>query len=306
MKTPRTFSRRCSSRAVAHHLTKPLFRSWALRLSSRATCGLCLVLLTLAPIMKAQSSPRSGDVSTLATASADGSKSVGRAVAENSEPLLPENAGPEHFGYETLPTARELIASVAALRPKLTEKIREYQRDLPTLEAEYRRSPHRPAIWRAKLFAEIEAKRAALEELRRSLEGDLLVWSLADVLKSMLETHSEEQLKDRRLELLAYYSDADGLIDRQWLIFYDQTPLELITQPEGLIWTIESRFDGDNLLVVTGTTPMNEERFVGSGPGILRISCPGQPDYVQEVDLGLSPWDGVFAEVKFRAASPAR
>lgn len=227
--------------------------------------------------------------------SVEAEKSVRRMAGDNVDSPEPaENVVKPVDASDPAKKIAELKAILEAEEKEIAKAADEYEARAKKLLQEYQSSPHKPALWRAETWTEAQQLMNVVGMLRESPVKEWSVMKELDAFGKVKDGPTLAEIEER-------VSQVPGTVNRLWMHLWRKSSLEITSDPSGLTWTVTSNYDKDKLLVVSGTTPVKDERFVGWGDGELRISCPGFPDYVEKVSLGISPWSGgVFAEAKFK------
>ena len=196
-------------------------------------------------------------------------------------------------------TPAELISLARDARVQTEKTAREYEAKAGELERAYRNSSHKPSLWRAETWVEIRDLRFTAQHLRESLAPEQAPWPTIQKFEGLIAAGSVAEAAQIRADVQSAVLDAISVVDQQWMSLHRLTSLDLTSAPPGLTWTIESKYDDGKTLAVSGTTPTKGDQFVGTGNGVLRISKPGSPDFVMEIEhLGL-PFEPLIAAAKF-------
>jgi len=164
-----------------------------------------------------------------------------------------------------------------------------------SLMKEYRLKPNQPARWQAETWAKAQARLQSARAIRMALApGSSLHTAKAEV-EALIAAGIDGASKEERDSFGALVSDLAHLHNLRYAYLEPDVPpdpltsFQLTSNPEGLTWTVESRYDGNKVLLISGKTPVDDELFLGFGKGTVRLQCPGKRDVVfKDVNLGSS------------------
>lgn len=183
----------------------------------------------------------------------------------------------------------------------LEDQVQMAERNLADLKSDYRDARDKSPAIRAELAARVANLKQTTEGLRSHL-GSHSAKTLLAKLDALIGARALDDAIALNEQLSEALTDA-GLTVRMSLesAHRVKAPTDFRSTPAGLDWIVRSHFDGDNVVEITGKTPLKPdgwiEQFIGRGRATVIIRRPGWPNFEKEIEIDTH--EGVAVEAQF-------